>query len=631
MASLKLIHIYKVYDNGTKAVSDLSIDINDKEFIVFVGPSGCGKSTTLRMIAGLEDITSGDLFIGDRLSNNLEPKERDVAMVFQNYALYPHMTVYNNMAFGLKIAHYPKEEIEKRVNEAATILDIKDYLKKKPREMSGGQRQRVALGRAIVRRPKVFLLDEPLSNLDAKLRASMRTEISKLHKQLQTTFIYVTHDQIEAMTMGTRIVVMKGGFAQQIDTPKNVYNYPVNKFVAGFIGTPQMNFFPATLKASGKNVKISFLNQVITVPFSAIEKMDPTYLEEGQEVVMGIRAESIHSEPDFVKAHPNTAIKAIPTLIEELGATTQVNATLQNDPAQTPFVFSTPDSSGLAEDQECSLAIDPKKLYFFDKKTEATLLPRIPKHNTLKATVKGSAISLLGTEIPLFPAAKEKIKDGAYTLLVPPEAVKKGQQFTGNVSAKEDINGQTLTHLTCGSSLLFSLEQEPWEKEVSFAIDFTKVTWLDKEKKTVLEALPEENHFFGSLKKIRTEVPVLRHGKTATKKADGFNYDLNGFEIQVPVEQFAKTIPVMGKKFETHEVDYSFSLTAGTLGETGAEMKLKEILDYGDKKIGVFLMNTTQILHVLPDGFKPDQPVFHLSLTHEEIHMRDSSLDIQLT
>ena len=235
MSSLKLSHIYKVYPNGVKAVNDFCMDIEDKEFIVFVGPSGCGKSTTLRMIAGLEEITAGELKIGVNVVNDMEPKDRDIAMVFQNYALYPHMTVYDNMAFALKLRKMPKDEIDRRVKEAANILGITEYLDRKPKAMSGGQRQRVALGRAIVREPKVFLLDEPLSNLDAKLRTTMRSEISKLHRKLQTTFIYVTHDQVEAMTMGTRIVVMKDGFVQQIDTPRNLYRYPCNKFVAGFI------------------------------------------------------------------------------------------------------------------------------------------------------------------------------------------------------------------------------------------------------------------------------------------------------------------------------------------------------------------------------------------------------------
>ena len=247
MANVSLKGIYKIYDGGVTAVSDFNLEIEDKEFIILVGPSGCGKSTTLRMIAGLEDISKGELYIGGVLSNDVAPKDRDIAMVFQNYALYPHMTVYDNMAFGLKLRKTPKDEMRRRVEEAARILDIAHLLDRKPKALSGGQRQRVALGRAIVRDPKVFLLDEPLSNLDAKLRAQMRTEISKLHQRLGTTFIYVTHDQTEAMTMGTRIVVMKDGLIQQVDTPQNLYDKPCNEFVAGFIGSPQMNFINATV------------------------------------------------------------------------------------------------------------------------------------------------------------------------------------------------------------------------------------------------------------------------------------------------------------------------------------------------------------------------------------------------
>ena len=247
MAGLSLRHIYKKYPGGVTAVSDFCLEVEDKEFIIFVGPSGCGKSTTLRMIAGLEEITEGELYIGDRLVNDIAPKDRDIAMVFQNYALYPHMSVYENMAFGLKLRKVPKTEIKRRVEEAARILDISHLLERKPKALSGGQKQRVALGRAIVRNPQVFLLDEPLSNLDAKLRASMRTELTKLHKSVGTTFVYVTHDQVEAMTMATRIVVMKDGLIQQVDTPQNLYDLPVNKFVAGFIGSPQMNFINAEL------------------------------------------------------------------------------------------------------------------------------------------------------------------------------------------------------------------------------------------------------------------------------------------------------------------------------------------------------------------------------------------------
>ena len=278
MANLSLKHIYKVYPNGTKAVNDFNMDIKDKEFIVFVGPSGCGKSTTLRMIAGLEDITYGELTIGDEVVNSLEPKDRDIAMVFQNYALYPHMSIYENIAFGLRTRKVPKDIIDQKVKEVAHTLGIEDYLDKKPKEMSGGQRQRVALGRAIVREPKVMLLDEPLSNLDAKLRTQMRSEIVKLHKKLNTTFIYVTHDQVEAMTMGTRIVVMKDGYVKQIDSPKNLYRYPANKFVASFIGSPQMNFYRVVLHKVDDKIKIEFLDvkNTIEIPFEKLVKIEPS-------------------------------------------------------------------------------------------------------------------------------------------------------------------------------------------------------------------------------------------------------------------------------------------------------------------------------------------------------------------
>ena len=254
MASVSFKHIFKKYPGGVTAVSDFCLEVKDKEFLVLVGPSGCGKTTTLRMIAGLEDITDGELYIGDKLINDVAPKDRDIAMVFQSYALYPHMTVYENMAFGLKLRKTPKEEIKRRVEEAARILDITHLLDRRPKALSGGQKQRVALGRAIVREPKVFLLDEPLSNLDAKLRSAMRTELTKLHQKVGTTFIYVTHDQVEAMTMATRIVVMKDGLIQQVDTPQRLYDFPTNIFVAGFIGTPQMNFINGTLSKKGADV-----------------------------------------------------------------------------------------------------------------------------------------------------------------------------------------------------------------------------------------------------------------------------------------------------------------------------------------------------------------------------------------
>lgn len=292
MASLSLRNIKKVYDNKVTAVDDFSMEINDKEFIVFVGPSGCGKSTTLRMIAGLEEITDGELYIDDKLVNSIAPKDRDIAMVFQNYALYPHMTVYENMAFALKLRKTPKKEIDKKVREAAEILGITEYLQRKPKALSGGQRQRVAIGRAIVREPKVFLMDEPLSNLDAKLRNQMRAEIIKLRHRIDTTFIYVTHDQTEAMTLGDRIVIMKDGFIQQIGTPQEVFNHPYNLFVAGFIGSPQMNFFDADLErnANGYIVRIDGTEFPLSQEQNAALKNAGA---ESQKIVLGIRPEHI--------------------------------------------------------------------------------------------------------------------------------------------------------------------------------------------------------------------------------------------------------------------------------------------------------------------------------------------------
>ena len=319
MAGLSLRHIYKKYPGGVTAVSDFCLEVEDKEFIIFVGPSGCGKSTTLRMIAGLEEITEGELYIGDRLVNDVAPKDRDIAMVFQNYALYPHMSVYDNMAFGLKLRKVPKTEIKRRVEEAARILDISHLLERKPKALSGGQKQRVALGRAIVRNPQVFLLAEPLSNLDAKLRASMRTELTKLHKSVGTTFVYVTHDQVEAMTMATRIVVMKDGLIQQVDTPQNLYDLPVNKFVAGFIGTPQMNFIDALLTKEGDDLYLKIGNASLKLPK---EKANNPALKEyiGQTVIMGIRPESISDDEEAVAQNKDGVMDCTVEVTELMGA-----------------------------------------------------------------------------------------------------------------------------------------------------------------------------------------------------------------------------------------------------------------------------------------------------------------------
>ncbi len=310
MAGVRYEHVYKRFPGGVVAVNDLNIDIADKEFLVFVGPSGCGKTTSLRLLAGLEEISEGNIYIGDRLVNDVAPKDRDIAMVFQSYALYPHMTVYENMAFGLKLRKTPKAEIDRRVKEAADILGISTLLDRKPKQLSGGQRQRVAVGRAIVREPKVFLFDEPLSNLDAKLRVQTRAEISKLHQRLGTTFIYVTHDQTEAMTMGTRIAVMKDGILQQIDTPQSLYDRPGNIFVAGFIGTPAMNFFDVRLASSEGKLAIDGGSFHLDVPPDRVPALQP-YV--GKDLVLGIRPEDLH-DPEFTP--PGVVAARIPAEVD---------------------------------------------------------------------------------------------------------------------------------------------------------------------------------------------------------------------------------------------------------------------------------------------------------------------------
>lgn len=369
MANLSLRHIYKVYTGNVTAVKDFNLEIEDKEFVVFVGPSGCGKSTTLRMIAGLEEITQGELYIGDKLVNDVAPKDRDIAMVFQNYALYPHMSVYDNMAFGLKLRKVPKPEIDKKVKEAARLLEIEHLLDRKPKALSGGQRQRVALGRAIVREPKVFLLDEPLSNLDAKLRAQMRTVISKLHKKLETTFIYVTHDQIEAMTMGTRIVVMKDGVVQQVDNPQHMYDHPDNIFVAGFIGSPQMNFIDSKLVEKDGKVAVEANGDHIILPDDKAEVLKKAgYV--GKDVIMGIRPEDIDDGEDFVADHKDATIDAQVEVTELMGAETYIYLKKGNANITARVNGTSKAKSG----DKIKVALDTDKIHIFDKETELTVL-----------------------------------------------------------------------------------------------------------------------------------------------------------------------------------------------------------------------------------------------------------------
>ncbi|MEK7015157.1 MULTISPECIES: ABC transporter ATP-binding protein [Bacillus] len=362
MAELKLENIYKIYDNNVTAVTDFNLHIQDKEFIVFVGPSGCGKSTTLRMVAGLEDISKGEFSIDGKLMNDVPPKDRDIAMVFQNYALYPHMSVYDNMAFGLKLRKIPKDEIDRRVKHAAQILGLEQYLDRKPKALSGGQRQRVALGRAIVRDAKVFLMDEPLSNLDAKLRVAMRSEISKLHHRLGTTTIYVTHDQTEAMTMASRLVVMKDGKIQQIGTPKEVYETPENIFVGGFIGSPAMNFFRGKLTETDFVIDSSLKIKVSEGKMKLLREQGYA----NKEIVLGIRPEDIHDELLFLEASQSTTFTTKIEVAELLGAESILYMKLGNQ----DFAARVDARHTFSPGDQINLAFDMNKAHFFDSQTE---------------------------------------------------------------------------------------------------------------------------------------------------------------------------------------------------------------------------------------------------------------------
>ena len=368
MANISVRHIYKIYPGDVSVIEDCNLEIDDKEFVVLVGPSGCGKSTVLRMIAGLEDISKGELYIGDKLVNNVPPKDRNIAMVFQSYALYPHMTVYNNMAFSLELSKTPKDEIDRRVRDAAKVLDIEHLLNRKPKALSGGQRQRVALGRAMVRNPAVFLLDEPLSNLDAKLRASMRTELIKLHKQLETTFVYVTHDQTEAMTMGDRIVVLNAGHIQQVDTPQNLYDNPCNVFVAGFIGSPQMNFLDAVLNKDEKGYFLELNGDRLCIPAAKTNEALSSYVS--RTIKLGIRPENINDDAGVVAANENSAINTTVEVSELMGSEVYLYLKYGSSVLTARVAPTTTSKTG----DNVKVSLDMNKMHLFDAETEEAIL-----------------------------------------------------------------------------------------------------------------------------------------------------------------------------------------------------------------------------------------------------------------
>ncbi|MBQ7700395.1 MAG: sn-glycerol-3-phosphate ABC transporter ATP-binding protein UgpC [Clostridia bacterium] len=579
MANLKLSHIYKVYDNGHKAVNDFSIDIADREFIVFVGPSGCGKSTTLRMIAGLETITAGDLFIGDTLVNDMEPKDRDIAMVFQSYALYPHMSVYENMAFGLRNRKMPEAEIKERVMKAAKMLDIVDYLDRKPKQMSGGQRQRVALGRALVRDPKVFLLDEPLSNLDAKLRATMRAEITALHKSLNTTFIYVTHDQVEAMTMGTRIVVMKLGYVQQIDTPMNLYNSPYNKFVAGFIGTPQMNFFDATLKRNNDKVTVAFSNgDSIDVPYEAVSKIDKNYLDGEKPVTFGIRPEHIDINKD------GEGLKFIVTGVERLGNETIIYGKLGDHLGEftmkdegNAIVVKLVDRDDLAVGDVVYAQPKQNKLHFFDAETEITLIHKIPLYNTVAAQIGADTLVALGSQTALPEAIGKAIsKKDKIELAIPPQAIVKGNDFRLRVARIEKTDGKNLAYLQDGENYLFAIADDDVSEgdDYGFSLLYDKIT-VKAGGETIVEPIGDEVSLEGRFSK--------KEARENGERVLHFYYDIGKYSIEAEKENGYKINSI--DKDHCYVYTYRYAVDRDKIrtvsaGEDGLDVTVIERLDY---------------------------------------------------
>ena len=615
MANLSLKHLYKIYENGTKAVDDFNLEIKDDEFIVFVGPSGCGKSTTLRMIAGLEEITAGDFYIDGVLANNLEPKDRDMAMVFQNYALYPHMSVYDNMAFGLRIRHVSKDEIDKRVHEAARILDIENQLDKKPKNMSGGQRQRVALGRSIVRKPKVFLLDEPLSNLDAKLRSSMRSEITRLHNVLKTTFIYVTHDQVEAMTMGTRIVVMKNGVIKQVDSPMNLYDYPENVFVAGFIGTPQMNFINARLSFEGENILLKSSVNNFLYEHKDFSHIDILNIIKQKDIIIGIRPEHTHLD---VKENKN-AFECEIAVIEALG--NEMNVIVESVVDKTRIIVKMLRDDNLSVGQKVYVTFDVNKIHIFDKESENTLLERIPSAMTFKAQIVDNNLLFLNQKIALSKWNSDALK-GHKNLFIslPISALTKGNDITLIVNKKEKIKDEWLFSAEVDGEYIYFKNSEYIDGDkISLDIDLSKIDYYDEDGGLVLKHFDGENRFNGELVPVKKKIPCVKNNlidislyekyedaknkhdidtlkqlKIKEKNKLVFNYKLFDNEIEPNIEDVIRVYALLGKKFYLHHICYIVHANDININEHGNYVGLvKEVIDYGkDNFIKIILQNS---------------------------------------
>lgn len=631
MANLSLKHLYKIYDNGTKAVSDFNLDIKDDEFIVFVGPSGCGKSTTLRMIAGLEDITAGDFYIDNVLANSLEPKDRDMAMVFQNYALYPHMTVYDNMAFGLRIRHVPKEEIDIRVHQAAKILDIEDQLDKKPKAMSGGQRQRVALGRAIVRKPKVFLLDEPLSNLDAKLRSSMRSEITRLHNILKTTFIYVTHDQVEAMTMGTRIVVMKKGVIQQVDTPMNLYDFPSNLFVAGFIGTPQMNFIDANLSCNDTFLSIQFNNVQLLAKKEELSKLDLYHAYKNEDIVLGIRPEHFKI---VNKGEKNSFLLKISN-IESLGNEMNIEGFVQN--GQQKIIIRCFRNDFLSIGDTIYVGVDFKKIHLFSKESEETLLPRIPTKVTVNSVVDNGKLSIFGKLINIPNALINKLSKGTYQTFIYTDAVKEGTTFSGKIVKKEYIDNKYLYTINANNSFLFLQSDKDINAElINFDIDLRNVAFYQNFN-CIVDKFNSHSYIDGKLVPVKKIMHVQTNRKNKNgyylikeKKSNVFDYEIEGNRLDVNEETIKKIYALLGKQFALHDIRFSLPANKIQFVENGIKGCISNIYKYDEATYYEVNVNNNLILVENSSDLLNVGDEVNLSINSDDIGVFDKNFEVAL-
>ena len=574
MAGVSLSHVYKVYPNGTKAVNDLNLDINDKEFIVFVGSSGCGKSTSLRMIAGLEEITAGVIRIGGEVVNDLGPSDRDTAMVFQNYSLYPHLTVYQNIAFPLRMMKLPKAEIQEKVLSAAKILGLESLLDQKPDTLSGGQKQRVALGRAIVREPKVFLLDEPLSNLDAKLRTQMRAEITKLHKRLKTTFIYVTHDQVEAMTMGDRIVVMKDGYVQQIDTPTNLYRYPANKFVAGFIGSPPMNFYDAKVFVQGEGAEVEFANgQKMKINPREIIKLEKDY-RSGKPLILGIRPEDIR----IAEEESNRSVLCRIMQKEILGSETLLYADFDTEAidyenSSSGVIIKVP---GVPEEEAGAVVpieFDFSKAQFFDAESEECVSKRFPEKDRIEVFIKDKTLYFGNAEIGL-PQALGNL-EGAYEMVFPITAIRKGNAFRAEVVYSEKAEGTCLARLVSGNQAFWAALPEEAGGNVSLDFAYEKLAFYRDGSGQA--PVPEWNVLSGTLLKK----------KRKDKNEFGLKFDVvfagEGFELECPEEITRKILGIGDRRAFGTSLELCFRPEAA-LPEGKIRAKVDGVLEYGSRK-----------------------------------------------